>query len=328
MNDANRVNCGKPQTLRAWAIRSQAPTGEGSSTSRKTYRQAAGSARRPYGTMRWSGLTGNREQGKSRFGNSDSERTETSIVPLTMELVEQSVPQAEGIMQDALEEAYGQMLDVAILSNSAAVPGVRPAGLLNGVTVATGNTTGGYASVVADMKTLISALSANRLGIRPLLIINDQDAISASLLMNPLGQLPFQSDLAAGRVLGVDVISSQLVAAGTATIVDCGVLATAFDGPMFRISQEATLTMANADAAAAPTQAEDGAGAIGTAGQVPVDGGMHVSDAGGAGAAFANGQAVSMFQTYSEAIRGVWPTSWAFMRPNAVASLNNIQWAV
>ena len=314
MNDANRVNCGKPQTLRAWAIRSQAPTGEGSSTSRKTYRQAAGSARRPYGTMRWSGLTGNREQGKSRFGNSDSERTETSIVPLTMELVEQSVPQAEGIMQDAMEEAYGQMLDTAILSNSAAVPGVRPAGLLNGVTVATGNTTGGYASVVADMKTLISALSANRLGIRPLLIINDQDAISASLLMNPLGQLPFQSDLAAGRILGVDVVSSQLVAAGTATIVDCGVLATAFDGPMFRISQEATLTMANADGSA-PTQAEDGSGAVGTAGQVPPDGGMEVSDAGTAGGAFANGQAVSMFQTLA---------SIASFCGNAVAQLREL----
>lgn len=261
------------------------------------------------------------------FGSTTLNRFKlASIVPLTMELVEQSVPQAEGIMQDAMEEAYGQMLDTAILSNSAAVPGVRPAGLLNGVTVAAGNTTGGYASVVADMKTLISALSANRLGIRPLLIINDQDAISASLLMNPLGQLPFQSDLAAGRVLGVDVISSQLVATGTATIVDCGVLATAFDGPMFRISQEATLTMANADGTA-PTQAEDGSGAVGTAGQVPPDGGMEVSDAGAAGGAFANGQAVSMFQTYSEAIRGIWPTSWAKMRPNSVASLNTIKWA-
>ena len=262
------------------------------------------------------------------FGSTTINRYKlASIVPLTMELVEQSVPQAEGVMQDAMREAYVQMLDQAILSNAAAVTGVRPAGLLNGVAVGAGDATGGYQSVISDMRTLMSALSANRLGIRPLLIMNDQDAIGAAMQLNPLGQMLFQADFAAGRLLGVDVISSQNVTAGTVTIVDCGVLATAFDGPMFRISQEATLTMANADAAAAPTQAEDGAGAIGTAGQVPVDGGMHVSDAGGAGAAFAGGQAVSMFQTYSEAIRGVWPTSWAFMRPNAVASLNNIQWA-
>jgi hypothetical protein len=206
------------------------------------------------------------------------------------------------------------MLDTAVLSAGAAVAGVRPAGLLNGVTVAAGDATGGYTSVVNDLKTLISALSAQRLGIRPLLIINDQDMISAGLLMNPLGQLPFQADLAAGRILGVDVISSQLVAANTATIVDCGVLATAFDGPMFRISQEATLTTGSADGTA-PTMAEDGAGAIGTAGQVPPDGGMEVSDAGTAGGAFAGGQAVSMFQTLA---------SIASFCGNAVAQLREL----
>jgi HK97 family phage major capsid protein len=260
------------------------------------------------------------------FGSTTLSRYKlASIVPLTMELVEQSVPQAEAIMIDAMQEAYTIMLDQAIISAVAAVAGVRPAGLLNGVTVNAGDTTGGYESVVADMKTMMAALSNARLGVRPLLILNDQDYISASMLLNPLGQMPFQAELAGGRLMGAEVISSQNMTQGTAILVDAAAIATAFDGPQVRISQEATLTMANADGTA-PTQAEDGAGALGTAGQVPVDGGGHVSDPGGAGAAFAGMQAMSMFQTYQEAIRGIWPTSWAIMRPGAVVALDNLAW--
>jgi hypothetical protein len=144
------------------------------------------------------------------------------------------------------------------------------------------------------------------------------------MLLNPLGQMPFQAELAGGRLMGAEVISSQNMTQGTAILVDAAAIATAFDGPQVRISQEATLTMANADGTA-PTQAEDGAGAVGTAGQVPVDGGGHVSATGGAGA-FANMQAMSMFQTYQEAIRGIWPTSWAIMRPGAVVALNALKW--
>jgi HK97 family phage major capsid protein len=261
------------------------------------------------------------------FGSTTLNRYKlASIVPLTMELVEQSVPQAEQIMIDAMQEAYTIMLDQAIISDAAAVAGVRPAGLLDGVSVGTGDATGGYESVVADMKTMMAALSSARLGIRPLLILNDQDFIGASMLLNPLGQLMFQGELAGNRLMGVEVISSQNATQGTAIMVDAGAIATAFDGPQIRISQEATLTMANADGTA-PTQAADAAGALGTAGQVLPDGGGHVSDAPGTPAAFVGLAAMSMFQTYQEAIRGIWPTSWAVMRPGAVVALNGLQWA-
>jgi hypothetical protein len=247
-----------------------------------------------------------------------------------MELVEQSVPQAEGIMIGAMEEAYTIMLDSAIISTAAAVAGVRPAGLLSGYAaggIPNGDGGGGWASVIKDMKTMMAALSNARLGVRPLLILNDQDYITASMLTNPLGQMPFQSELAGGRLLGAEVIASQNATAGTAILVDAAAIATAFDGPQIRISQEATLTMANADGAA-PSQAADAAGALatGTPGQVPPDQGGHVSDAPSTPTAFVGLQAMSMFQTYSEAIRGVWPTSWAIMRPGAVTALDSLSW--
>ena len=260
------------------------------------------------------------------FGSATINRYKlASIVPMTMELVEQSTPQAEVVMRRAMEEAYALMLDRAILSGAAAVPGTRPAGLLQGVTPATGDTTGGYASVVADMKTMLAAMSAAGLGQRPVLILNDEDYVSVGLLLNPLGQLMFRDEVAGGRLMGVEVVHSRTATKGTAIMIDASALATAFDGPQFRISQEATLTMANSDGTA-PTQAEGAAGAIGTAGQVPPDKGIHVEKDGTTPAHAAGYTAMSMFQTFSEAIRGIWPTSWALLRPGAVVAVNTLKW--
>jgi HK97 family phage major capsid protein len=249
-----------------------------------------------------------------------------SITPYTEEIAEQSIPQIETLLLSAMDESYTVMLDTAVMSAGAAVGGIRPAGLLNGVTPLTGSAAGGYEAIVADMKAMMTELSNARLGTSPLLILNDADALSASLAMNPLGQMPFASDMASGTLLGVPFIASQNQPLGRATMVDCAALATAFGAPQIRMSSEATLTMADAGAGA-PTQADDGSGALGTAGQVPPGGGAKISDIGSAGAAFAGIQAVSLFQTASMAIRGIWPTSWGAMRPGLVSSTDGINWA-
>jgi HK97 family phage major capsid protein len=272
---------------------------------------------------------------KFSFGSATINRYKlASIVPLTMELVEQSVPQAEQVLQRGMQEAYQIMLDNAILYQatagppitSPAVAGVRPAGILDGVTPIAADATGGYASVVADMQAMMGALTSARLGENPVLLMNDQDFTKIGMLMNPLGQLMFRDEIAANRLMGVDVLHSSTVPKGDVILLDAGALATAFDGPQVRISQEATLTMANADGTA-PTQAQDAAGAVGTAGQVGPDLGQHVAgDGQPIGAAGAGYVAMSMFQTYSEAIRGIWPTSWVFLRPGAVAHITGINW--
>lgn len=265
------------------------------------------------------------------FGSSTLARYKlASIVPFTNELIQQSTPAVEAIIRRAMEESYAQMLDRALLAptpGGAAVAGVRPASLRIGESTAAGQTTGtGIENLIADITAMLTALASAGLGQRPVLVLNDTDYISASMLVNPLGQMMFRDELNGGRLLGVEVLHSQNATSGVAMMVDVSALATAFDGPEFMVSEQATLTMANADGTA-PTQAGDAAGVLvsGTPGQVVPDGGISVSG-GVTGTATAGYAAQSLFQRYSTAIRGVWPTSWGLMRTGAVVSRTSIDW--
>jgi hypothetical protein len=247
---------------------------------------------------------------------------------MSKEIAERSTPSIEALIRDGLTEAYSQVLDAALLSAAGAVANVRPAGLLNGVTVGTGTAGGGEAAVLADMKTMIGAMTAARMGARPVLIVPTASRLSVGLMMNPLGQRAFADEIAAGRLLGVEVISSQNVPANTAILVDAAYFATAFDTPMFDVSDVATVTESNANGTA-PTMAsaagQAAIGAVGTAGQVPVNGGIAV--AGSTGAAQVGQQTRSLWQTYSLGIRMVAPTSWALLRGvNGVQALNTLSW--
>ena len=248
-----------------------------------------------------------------------------AITTMTREIAERSTPAIEGLLRDALSEAYGEVLDAAFLSASGAVAGIRPAGILNGVTQSTGTAGGGEAAVIGDIKAMVGAMTGNRMGAKPVLLINSTDRLSLGLMLNPLGERSFAADLASSRLLGIDVISSHNVPVGTAILVDASALATAFDAPTFDVSDVATVTEANADGTA-PTQANTGAAdAKGTAGQVPPDLGQHVTESVTrvAGAGYT---ARSLWQTYSLGIRMIAPTSWAVMRPNAVESVKTLTW--
>jgi HK97 family phage major capsid protein len=251
-----------------------------------------------------------------------------AITTMSKEIMQRSTPSIEGLLRDALTEAYAQVLDAALLSNGAAVAGVRPDGLLQGVTTAAGTAGGGEAAVMADMKTMIAAMTNARLGARPVLIIPAANRLSLSLMMNPLGQRSFADEVSAGRLLGVEIISSQHVPAATAILVDAAALAVAFDTPEFDVSDVATVVESNANGTAptmAATAAQAAIGAVATAGQVPVNSGIAV--AGSTGAASTGFQARSLWQTYSAGIRMVAPTSWARLRGVAgVQGLTAITW--
>jgi len=277
----------------------------------------------------WVGEAGAIPLTQFSFGSTKINRYKlAAITTFTKELAERSTPQIEGLLRDALTEAYAQVLDAALLSNGAAVVGVRPAGLLNGVTGVPGTAGGGEAAVIADMKAAITAMTNARLGARPVLIINTANRLSLSLMMNPLGQRAFADEIATGRLLGVEVISSQHVPANTAILVDAATFATAFDAPMFDVSDVATVVESNATGTAptmAATAAQATVGAVGTAGQVPVNSGIAV--AGSTGAATTGFQARSLWQTYSVGVRMIAPTSWALLRgPVAVHQTTSITW--
>jgi HK97 family phage major capsid protein/HK97 family phage prohead protease len=246
------------------------------------------------------------------------------ISAFTNEILEQSVPAIEGIVRQAMLTDTARMLDTCLLDNVTAVTGVRPAGLRAGLTPTTSAGTTA-AQIITDLKVLFAAMSA-RNGANPVLIMNSNRLLGLSTVTTAAGGFMFRDEAASGRLLGVPVIASTNVPAGTVLIVDAASFAAANDVPEFMVSDQTVLTMANADLNA-PTQDQSTAGVIGTvADQVPPGAGIDVARDGTAFAGSAGYEAVSMYQTYSTALRMVLPTSWGMIRSGAVAELGSVAW--
>lgn len=249
-----------------------------------------------------------------------------AITTMTREVAERASPDLENILRDALREAHAEVLDAALLSTVAAVANVRPAGLLNGVTPIAGTAGGGEDAVRGDLLALVSAMTSNRLGSRPVLIMNNLDRLSASMMTSPLSEYIFRDDLNGGNLMSIPVISSANVPQHTVILVDAAYLATAFDLPSFDVSDVATVVEASADATP-PTMASTDAGAAGTAGQVGPGQGIPVAGAGRPlGAADAGYTVRSLWQTYCLGIRMIAPTSWGKLQANIVEFSNDTTW--
>ena len=264
------------------------------------------------------------------FGSATINRYKlAAITTMTREIMERSTPQIEGLLKNALSEAYSTVLDNAFLSSAAAVGGIRPAGIANGLAGAAtgaGDATGGSASLILDLKAMLAYMQANRTGAKPVLIMNNATRLSISMLQSSLSEFLYRDEIAQSRLLGMDVVSSNNVPTGTVMLVDADALVCAFDAPTFDVSDVATVTEANADTTA-PTQAvQAAADAIGAAGQVGPDLGQHVTENGVTRVAGAGYTARSLWQTYSAGIRIVAPTSWALLRPNSVAQRTSVTW--
>jgi len=247
-----------------------------------------------------------------------------AISTFTREIAERSTPAIEELIRQALRDAYAEVLDAALLGTGAAVTGIRPAGLLNGLASGTPTAGGGEDAVRGDVLTLLTALATVRAGRKPVLLLNNLDVLAASSFITPLSTTAFP-ELAQGRLLGIPVISSANVPQHRAIIVDAAYLATAFDTPEFDTSDVATVTEANADGVA-PTQAQTNAGALGTAGQVGPNLGIKVAQQAALGAASAGYTARSLWQTYSLGVRMIAPTSWGTLMNGVVAYIDATTW--
>jgi HK97 family phage major capsid protein len=265
--------------------------------------------------------------GKLTLGSTTLNRYKMAVIStFSKELSERSTPQIETLIRSAILDDTSIALDTAFLGAIGAVAGIRPAGILNGITVANGDATGGLASVTADMKTMLTALTSAGLGTRPVLIINTQNALSIGLIQSALGEFVFRDEINGGRLLGVEVIRSLNVPVDTCIMVDAATLATAFDATMFDVSDVATVVEANSDGTA-PTMADDGSGALGTAGQVPRNAGIPVAvDATATPAASVGYAARSLWQTYSVGVRSVTPTTWGVIQAGGVIGLKSLKW--
>ena len=234
-----------------------------------------------------------------------------NIAVATEETLRDSSPSAETILRDQLAAALAARLDIDFIDPAkAAVAGVSPASITNGVTFTVSSGTDADA-VRADVKALFGAfIAANNAPTSGVWIMPATVALSLSMMLNPLGQPEFPGiNMNGGTFMGLPVIVSEYVPtaydpddAGAAAAGAVVVLANASDiyladdgGVAVDMSREASLEMNDAPTgdSLAPTAAS----------------------------------LVSMFQTNSVAFRGERTINWAKRRASAVAALGSVAWA-
>ncbi len=136
-----------------------------------------------------------------------------NIAVATMETVRDSSPSAETIIRDQLAAACRERQDLDFIDPAkAAVAGVSPASILNGVAGIPSSGTDADA-VRADIKALFTAfIQANNAPTAGVFIMSSVTALALSLMQNALGQAEFPGISMTGGVLfGLPVIVSEYV---------------------------------------------------------------------------------------------------------------------
>jgi HK97 family phage prohead protease len=167
------------------------------------------------------------------------------ITTWTKEMDEYSIPAIEGLLREAIQVDTGVAVDSVLIDANPATA-IRPAGLLNGVTVTPPTAGGGLTSLLGDLKAIIGALAANTYGnIRtPVWLLNPAQILAASLAMAPNGLFPFREEIAGGTLNNIPFIESSTVAPGTVILIDAADFVTVgAEGPRLDISDQATLHM-------------------------------------------------------------------------------------
>ena len=165
-----------------------------------------------------------------------------AISVISNELIRDSAPSAEALVRDGLVEATAQRIDATFLSASAAVAGVSPAGILNGVTADVPSGTDADA-LRADVKTLYAGFitAKNATGLE--FVTTPSLAKSISLMFNALGQPEFaQMGASGGTLLGDRVTTGDNVGAGDLILLKPSDIWKIGDlGLQVSISREATI---------------------------------------------------------------------------------------
>lgn len=135
-----------------------------------------------------------------------------AITVYTQELMRRSDPAVDILVRDDLIEASKTLIDNTFL-DAAAASAVRPAGVLNGVTV-TPNTGTTAANYEADLLALVNSFVTANLSLDgAYFIMSETRAAQISLLRDALGNTYFQGMALRGTrtLMGIPVITSQTV---------------------------------------------------------------------------------------------------------------------
>jgi hypothetical protein len=100
-------------------------------------------------------------------------------VVLTGEMIRNS--NAEAFVRQVLLESVGPVLDAALFSAAAAVSGVRPAGILNGIASLTPVAGGGFGALTGDLAAIAAALGPAAGGSQPVLVASPAQVATLTL---------------------------------------------------------------------------------------------------------------------------------------------------
>ncbi|WP_028034113.1 phage major capsid protein [Chelativorans sp. J32] len=220
-----------------------------------------------------------------------------TIAVQTMELIRDSSPSSDVLIRNALAKAITKRLDLTFLDPAvAAIPGVRPGSILNGVAPIAASTAGGADGIREDAQAIMAAfVTANNPLTSGVWVISGLTALKIMGMLNPLGQREFPGvSLQGGTFFDLPVIVSNYVGNYLALVNAEDIHYGDEGGIEIAMSTEASLEMDSA-----PTHDSDT--------PTPVE-------------------LVSMFQTNSVAFRAERTISWARRRPSAAAWVNNLAW--
>ena len=253
----------------------------------------------------WTGEGAAKPVKKMSFSTVTLSPTKLSVIStFSEEMATYGMPSIEGIIRQAMSDDTGIALDSYLIDNVAASAGIRPAGLLNGVTPITASVlTPAPSAMVADLKALVGAITAAGGGGRgPIaILINPAQALTLSFAQTTTGDFLFSDQAQAASKFGVRFIVSATVPAAKVIAVDAADFATALgDTPRFAVSTEATLHEEDTTPLALGTGAQ-GSGVL----AVPMR---------------------SLFQTDAVAIRMSLYVSWAMRRASMVQAITTVTW--
>lgn len=238
------------------------------------------------------------------------------ISTFSKEIAARSTPAIEGLIRTFIIEDTAVAIDTALLDNVALVAGVRPAGLLNGVTPTAGAAGANMDAVIKDITALTAPFVAANAADNIVLIMNPSDAMRLGLITNAVGDFAFRDEIARGTLLGFSLIQSTTVPAKTVIAVRASDFASATgDTPEFDVSDQATIheedggypaNQAMPDPAVAP-------------GPLPIVSGP-------TGTPVAATPVRSLWQTASLGVRMLLDMSWGMRRAGMVTAVNAITW--
>ncbi len=199
------------------------------------------------GTYQWVGQGAPKPVGKLQLGSVSLTITKCAgIIVITLELARTSTPSAESVIRQDMVNGIAAFLDVEFTDPSkAAVPGVSPGSVTNGVTPITsaGPTP---ANARTDIQALAAAMAAAGIPLGgAVLLMSTTNALALSNALNALGQPLFPSlSLNGGTVMGgLQVIPSQSMGTTVALVQPDAILYADDGGVTIDVSQEASVQM-------------------------------------------------------------------------------------